>query len=240
MLNIVLCSRQWLMSVLQDYDNYVNHIPYLPYSACMEQQQQCLIIIFTTTIITSVSSVSDCQYGTQWTQVPGWHMSHNVTISNHYTNILHSPDLINIFKFYNFSVSADSKDRQSTSDYYSITRSLGRQPKTGNSSSHMARTEIIQHPAFRHLIPPSHCLQTKTSSINNNYSRIYSGVNRGVYDEATNVDEIPELYRGDAVSSDSDYDTIYSNKEDNGTLLPIGKISSHISSWIMIVIIRRI
>jgi len=120
--------------------------------------------------------------------------------------------------------SADSKDRQSTSDYYSITRSLGRQPKTGNSSSHMARTELIQHPAFRHLIPPSHGLQTKTSSINNNYSRIYSGVNRGVYDEATNVDEIPELYRGDAVSSDSDYDTIYSNKEDNGTLLPIGSV----------------
>ena len=62
--------------------------------------------------------------------------------------------------------------------------------------------------------------------INNNYTRIYSAdLVRGGYAENNNNDDLSEIYR-DPVSSDSDYDTIYSNKEDNNTLLPIGKIRS--------------
>ena len=62
--------------------------------------------------------------------------------------------------------------------------------------------------------------------INNNYTRIYSaGLVRGGYAENNNNEDLSEIYR-DPVSSDSDYDTIYSNKEDNNTLLPIGKIRS--------------
>ena len=64
------------------------------------------------------------------------------------------------------------------------------------------------------------------SPINNNYTRIYSGGSGGpkVYHENEIAnDDLSEIYR-DAVSSDSDYDTIYSNKEDNSTLLPIGKV----------------
>ena len=133
----------------------------------------------------------------------------------------------------------DGKERQATSDYYSITRSLGRQPRAGHStsglhvSSHVSGPDIIQHPAFRHLIPSVNNLGVKTRSfrqdespINSHYTRIYSGRDRErSYGGETNVDDMSEVYR-EALSSDSDYDTIYSNKEDNGTLLPIGKITS--------------
>ena len=81
--------------------------------------------------------------------------------------------------------------------------------------------ERENHPAFRHLMPPpgQHSLGRRRqrpdlSPINSNYTRIYSG-------SINNNDEV-------TVSSDSDYDTIYSNKEDNNnTLVPIGEIRSH-------------
>ena len=54
------------------------------------------------------------------------------------------------------------------------------------------------------------------SPINCHYTRIYSAA-------ARHADtELAELR--DPVSSDSDYDTIYSGREDSGTLLPIGEI----------------
>ena len=61
--------------------------------------------------------------------------------------------------------------------------------------------------------PQGHCSlgrnrqRSDLSPINSNYTRIY------------NTEEV-------VVSSDSDYDTIYSNKEDNNNLLPIGEIRS--------------
>ena len=54
------------------------------------------------------------------------------------------------------------------------------------------------------------------SPINCHYTRIYSAA-------ARHADtELAELR--DPVSSDSDYDTIYSGREDSGALLPIGEI----------------
>ena len=54
------------------------------------------------------------------------------------------------------------------------------------------------------------------SPINCHYTRISSAA-------ARHADtELAELR--DPVSSDSDYDTIYSGREDSGTLLPIGEI----------------
>ena len=123
-------------------------------------------------------------------------------------------------------------------------------------SSHVPGPDIIQHPAFRHLIPSVSNLGVKTRSfrqdespINSHYTRIYSGSERrdrdrsygASYGGETNVDEVSEMYRGEAaLSSDSDYDTIYSNKEDNGTLLPIGKITSQHSQQTIIRILMTI
>ena len=60
------------------------------------------------------------------------------------------------------------------------------------------------------------------SPINSNYTRIYSG----------NINNNEEV----TVSSDSDYDTIYSNKEDNNTLVPIGEIRSEMIIFIAVVV----
>ena len=86
----------------------------------------------------------------------------------------------------------------------------------------MGERERDHHPAFRHIMPPpgQHSLgrlrqRPDLSPINSNYTRIYSSANINNNEEVT-------------VSSDSDYDTIYSNKEDNNTLVPIGEIRSEI------------
>ena len=85
----------------------------------------------------------------------------------------------------------------------------------------MGERERDHHPAFRHIMPPpgQHSLgrlrqRPDLSPINSNYTKIYS----------TNINNNEEV----TVSSDSDYDTIYSNKEENNTLVPIGEIRSEI------------
>ena len=104
----------------------------------------------------------------------------------------------------------------------SLTRSLGRRGRAG-------LVERENHPAFRHLMPPpgQHSLgrqrqRPDLSPINSNYTRIYSG----------NINNNEEV----TVSSDSDYDTIYSNKEDNNTLVPIGEIRSEMIIFIAVVV----
>ena len=89
--------------------------------------------------------------------------------------------------------------------------------------------ERENHPAFRHLMPPpgQHSLgrqrqRPDLSPINSNYTRIYSA----------NINNNEEV----TVSSDSDYDTIYSNKEDNNTLVPIGEIRSEMIIFIAVVV----
>ena len=77
--------------------------------------------------------------------------------------------------------------------------------------------------------------QCDETPINCHYTRIYSGsgVTRDIgYSDNNNDNDLTEIYR-DPVSSDSDYDTIYSNKEDNNTLLPIGK-NSHYNNLVII------
>ena len=59
------------------------------------------------------------------------------------------------------------------------------------------------------------------SPINTNYARIYSNMNY-----CANED-INEFYvQNEGISSDSDYDTIYSTKEESEPLPPIGKFYS--------------
>ena len=150
-------------------------------------------------------------------------------------------------------LSGGDQDRHGphTSDYYSATRSLGRQPRgSGHVSTGSTRVaahdpELSQHPAFRHLMPPPTSSsnvkmrprlgQCDETPINCHYTRIYSGSgvtrDRG-YSDNNNDNDLTEIYR-DPVSSDSDYDTIYSNKEDNNTLLPIGK-NSHYNNLVII------
>ena len=78
--------------------------------------------------------------------------------------------------------------------------------------------DISQHPAFRHLMPGPRGRQARqTSPINTHYTRIYSGLTERALDKVER----------ETVSSDSDYDTIYSNKDDSNTLLPIGEITSY-------------
>ena len=115
--------------------------------------------------------------------------------------------------WYLLSAGGDNVDRQLPhTDYYSVTRSLGRQPRAGHVSHVTSgQPDISLHPAFRHLMPRTRG-ERHVSPINTHYTRIYSGLTESAL----------ERVERETVSSDSDYDTIYSNKDDSNTLVPIG------------------
>ena len=112
------------------------------------------------------------------------------------------------------SAGGDNVDRQLLhTDFYALTRSLGRQPRAGHVS-HVTggQQDMSHHPAFRHLMPGTRGRQV--SPINTHYTKIYSGLTEAAL----------ERVERETVSSDSDYDTIYSSKDDSNTLVPIGEI----------------
>ena len=112
------------------------------------------------------------------------------------------------------SAGGDNVDRQLLhTDFYALTRSLGRQPRAGHVS-HVTggQQDLSHHPAFRHLMPGTRGRQV--SPINTHYTKIYSGLTESAL----------ERVERETVSSDSDYDTIYSSKDDTNTLVPIGEM----------------